>query len=78
MNTTINEIEYIKDILSRLPAFAVQEVRDFAAYLADRESRRNALVKRALKAEQESETVECRSAEEFIQAIEKANADNDD
>ncbi len=72
MNTTVDEIEYIKSILSRLPASAVYEVRDFAAYLADRERRRKALVKRVLKAEQESETVECRSAEEFIQAIEKA------
>lgn len=78
METTIDEIELIKNILSRLPKSALHEVRDFAAYLADRERRRKALVERVKKAEEEPDTVECKSPEEFIQAIEQAEIDNDD
>ncbi len=78
MDTETDEIEYIKGILSRLPVSAVHEVRDFAAYLADRERRHKALVKRVLKAEQVSESIECSSAEEFIKAIEEAEDSNDD
>ncbi len=78
METAIDEIELIKNILSRLPKSVLHEVRDFAAYLADRERRRKALVERVLKAEQEPDTVECKSPEEFIQAIEQAEIDNDD
>jgi hypothetical protein len=69
METTIDEIELIKNILSSLPNSALHEVRDFAAYLADRERRRKALVARVLKAEQEPDTVICNSAEEALQAI---------
>lgn len=73
METTLDEIERIKDILSKLPASAVHEIRDFAAYLADRERRRKALVERVLKTEQNPDTVRCGSPEEFIQAIESAD-----
>jgi hypothetical protein len=78
MNTTVEEIEHLKDIVSQLPESAIREVRDFAAYLADRERRRKALVERALKAEQNPDTVECRSPEEFIQAILNAPDDDED
>lgn len=78
METTIDEIELIKNILSGLPKSALHEVRDFVAYLADRERRRKALVERVLKAEKEPDTVKCTSPEEFIQAIEQAEIDNDD
>jgi hypothetical protein len=78
METTIDEIELIKNILSGLPKSALHEVRDFAAYLADRERRHKALVERVLKAEKEPDTVECKSPEEFLQAIEQAEIDNDD
>ncbi|MDA8215412.1 MAG: hypothetical protein M0Z64_09085 [Nitrospiraceae bacterium] len=78
MNTTINEIEYIKDILSQLPESAVHEVRDFAAYLADRERRRKALVERVLKAEKEHNSVMCTSVEEAMQAILTYQDDEDD
>ena len=73
MNTTVDEIEHLKDILSQLPESAVREVKDFAAYLADRECRRKALVERVLKAEQNPETIRCASQEEFIQAIMSAD-----
>ena len=68
MNTTVDEIEHLKDILSQLPESAVREVKDFAAYLADRERRRKALVERVLKAEKEHNSVICNSAEEAMQA----------
>jgi|GEM_PF-962777 len=69
MNTTVDEIEHLKDILSLLPESAVREVKDFAAYLADRERRRKALVERVLKAEKEHNSVICNSVEEAMQAI---------
>ena len=78
METTLDEIEHIKAILSQLPASALHEVRDFAAYLADRERRRKELIERVLKAEQNPDTVECTSPEEFIQAIERTETENDD
>ena len=63
-------------MLKMLPETARQEVRDFAAYLLDRERRRKALVKRVLKAEQNPDIVEWKTPEEFIQAI--INAPDDD
>jgi len=77
MKTVIDEVELIKDILSRLPKSALHEVRDFAASHADRERRHKELVARVLKAEQEPDTIECKSFEEFMQAIEQAEIDSD-
>jgi len=74
MKTT--EINNIDDMLKMLPKTAVREVRDFAAYLLDRERRHKALVDRVLKTEQEPDMVECRTPEEFMQAI--LNAPEDD
>jgi hypothetical protein len=76
MKTHADEIEQIKEILPLLPETALHEIRDFAFYLADREERRRALVARVLKAEQEPDTVTCRSAEEFMKAIESAEDDD--
>lgn len=76
MKTAVAEIKQIKDILSMLPESAVHEVRDFAAYLVDRERRRKKLVERVLKAEQNPDTVICSSAEEFLQAIESVEDDD--
>jgi hypothetical protein len=70
------EISEIDEILNMLPKTARQEVRDFTAYLLDRERRRKALVERVLKAEQNPDVVECKTPEEFIQAI--INAPDDD
>lgn len=68
MNTTINEIEHIKDILSQLPESAAREVRDFAAYLADRERRRKELVEQVLKAEKEL-PIRFESVEDAVKAV---------
>jgi hypothetical protein len=68
MNTTVNEIDHIKDILSQLPKSAVHEVRDFAAYLADRERRRKKLEKRVLKAEKEP-PIGFESIEDAVKAV---------
>ena len=70
------EIYEIDEMLNMLPKTARQEVRDFAAYLLDRERRHQALVERVLKAEQNPDVVECKTPEEFMQAI--LNAPDDD
>jgi hypothetical protein len=64
-----SKITDIDEMLMRLPETARQEIRDFTAYLFDRERGHKALVERVLKAEQESDVVECRTPEEFMQAI---------
>lgn len=63
-------------MLKMLPETARKEVRDFTAYLLDRERRRKALVDRVLTAEQNPDFFECKNPEEFIQAI--LNAPDDD
>jgi hypothetical protein len=68
METTIDEIEVIKNILSMLPKSALHEVRDFASYLADRERRRKALVERVLKAEKEP-GIEFEKTEDAVKAV---------
>lgn len=68
MNTTINEIDYIQEILSLLPETAIHELRTFADYLADRERRRKALVEQVLKAEKEP-AIHFESAEDAFQSI---------
>jgi hypothetical protein len=70
------EISEIDEMLKMLSETDRQEVRDFTAYLLDRERRRKALVERVLKAEQNPDSVECKTPEEFIQAI--INAPDDD
>ena len=71
------EISEIDEMLKMLSETARQEVRDFTAYLLDRERRRKALVERVLKAEQNPDIVECKTPEEFIQAIIKAPDDDE-
>jgi hypothetical protein len=67
MNTTVNEIDHIKEMLSMLPETALHELRTFVDYL-----------ERVLRAEQNPDTVECGSPEEFIQAIYNAPDDDED
>jgi hypothetical protein len=67
MKTT--EITDIDELFKMLPKTARQEVRDFMGYLLDRERRRKALIERVHKAEQEPDVVECKTPEEFTQAI---------
>lgn len=69
MNTAVNKIDDIKEILSALPDSALCEVRDFACYLADRERKRRELVERVRKAEEKPDSVICNSVEEAMQAI---------
>lgn len=76
MKPTVNEIDRIKEILPTLSETALHELRAFVDYLADRERRRRELVERVLKAEREPDVVECRTPEEFIQAI--LNTPDDD
>ena len=68
MTTTVTKIDNIKELLARLPEDALAEVRDFTAYLLDRERRRKALEERVLKAEQEP-TIVFETAKEAMQAI---------
>lgn len=56
-------------MLHKLPKKRVQQVRDFAAYLLDRERRHKALVKRVLKAEKKPDTITCNTVQEAMQAI---------
>jgi len=72
------EISEIGEMLKMLSETARQEVRDFTAYLLDRERRRKALVERVLKAEQNPDIVECKTPEEFIQAVIKAPDDDEE
>jgi hypothetical protein len=69
MNTTVSEIDHIKEMLPVLPETALHELRTFVDYLADRERRRKELVERVLKAEQEHDSIVCNSVEEAMQAI---------
>ncbi|MBF0328754.1 MAG: hypothetical protein HQL10_06325 [Nitrospirae bacterium] len=55
MNTAA-ELDSITEILAKMPESVLQEVRDFAFYLADRERRRNALIKRVQEAEASAPT----------------------
>ena len=68
MKAAIDEIEHIKDILSKLPEPVVREVRDFAAYLADRERRRKELVERVKKAEKER-PIRFKNVEDAVKAV---------
>lgn len=67
------EITDIDEMLLKLPKKRVQEVRDFAAYLLDREHRHKALVKRVLKAEKNPDTIICNTVEEAMQAVYNAS-----
>lgn len=72
------EISDIDEMLRLLPEQALHEIRDFTAYLVDRERRRKALVERVLKAEQNPDTVICNSVEEAMQAIMNAPDEDDE
>lgn len=77
MNTTTTKIDNINELLAKLPEDALAEVRDFTAYLHDRERRRKAFAERILKIERESDTIECNSVEEVMQAILNAEDEED-
>ncbi len=70
MKTTIDEMEYIKEILPTLSGDALREARTFVDYLADRQRRRKALIKRVLKAEKET-PIHFKTVKEAMKAIRK-------
>jgi len=74
---TSAEITQIDEMLLRLPEKRIHEVRDYVGYLLEKERRHNAFVARALKSEQDHDTVTCNSPEEFMRAIENAEDDDD-
>jgi len=78
MNTAVDEIDRIKEMLPVLPEPALHELRAFADYLADREKRRKALVSSVLKAEQERDSIICNSPKEAIHAILNTPHDDDE
>jgi hypothetical protein len=68
MNTTVNEIDHIKEMLSMLPETALHELRTFVDYLADRERRRKELEECVLKAEKEP-PIRFESVEDAVKAV---------
>ncbi|MBF0558839.1 MAG: hypothetical protein HQL08_08670 [Nitrospirae bacterium] len=68
MAKTLDEIDRIKEILPTLSDEAVREARTFVDYLADRQRRRKALVRRVLKAEKET-PIRFKTVKEAMKAI---------
>lgn len=69
------EITDIDDMLLKLPARRLQEVRDYVGFLLEKEKKRRAFEKRVLKAAKEPGII-CNSVEEAMEAI--LNAPDDD
>ncbi|MFN3395635.1 MAG: hypothetical protein ACK4Z9_02415 [Thermodesulfovibrionales bacterium] len=63
------QIDEIKEMLGSLSEDALKEVRDFIAFLAEKERRRKAFVERICKIEAESDTVTFDSVKEAMEAI---------
>jgi hypothetical protein len=68
MNTTVNEIDHIKEMLPKLSKPALIEVRDFIQYILEKQKKRKAFVDRVLKAEKET-PIRFKSVEEAVKAI---------
>jgi hypothetical protein len=68
VNTTVDEIEHIKEMLPKLSEPALIEVRDFIRYIFEKQKKRKAFVDRVLKAEKET-PIRFRSVKEAMQAI---------
>lgn len=71
-------IANIDNLLSQLPGKRLQEILDIAGYFLEKEKKHKAFVERVLKAEREHDVVECKTPEEFMQAILNAPDDDDD
>ncbi len=72
------EISDIDEMILKLSEEKIQEVRDYVGYLLEKEKKRKAFEERVLKAEKEPDVVECKTPEEFMQAIFNAPDDNDE
>lgn len=68
MKTAANDIDAIKEMLHRLSEEGIAEVKNFTAFLIERERKRNAFVQRVLRAEQEI-PIRFDSVEEAMKAI---------
>jgi len=68
MNTTVDEIEHIKEMLPKLSEPALSEVHDFVRYIFEKQKKRKAFVDRVLKAEKET-PIRFKSVKEAMQAI---------
>ncbi len=68
METTANKIDSLKEILFRLSEEKVQEVYDFASFLAEKEAKRKAFIKETLEAEKEP-TITYESVNDAVKAI---------
>jgi chorismate mutase len=73
MNTTVNEIDHIDEMLLKLSKERLQEVRDFIGYLLEKEKKRKAFEDRIANIEQESDTVTFDSVEDAMNAIRNWN-----
>jgi hypothetical protein len=70
------DISDIDEMLPDLPEERIKEVRHYIGYLIEKERKRKGFEERILKIERESDTIECHSVEEAMQAI--LNAPDDD
>lgn len=62
------EISDIDEMLAKLPAKKIHEVRDFVGYLLEKEKKHKAFVERVLKAEKETR-IRFDSVDEAMKAI---------
>ena len=69
METTVNEMEQIKEMLPMLSLPALREAKDFIQYLLEKEKKHKAFEQRLQKIEEESDTVTFDSVEDAMDAI---------
>lgn len=68
METVTVQIEYIKEMLSRLSEKRLQEVSDFVAFLLEKEQKHKAFVERVLEAEKQP-TIIYESVDDAVRAV---------
>ncbi|MBI4688997.1 MAG: hypothetical protein HY754_01795 [Nitrospirae bacterium] len=68
MNTTVNEIEYIKEMLPQLSEVALHEAKDFIQYILEKQKKRKAFEESVLKAEKET-PIRFKSVEDAVNAV---------
>jgi len=68
MNTTVQEIEHINELLPKLSEPALLEVKDFVGYILEKQKKHKAFVDRVLKAEKET-PIRFESVEDAVKAV---------
>lgn len=63
------QFDNIKDMLPNLSKDAIVEVKDFVAFLLEKERKHNIFVNETLKVEQDSDTVKFDTAKEAMETI---------